>query len=75
MVRLLPAASTLTHALLLASPAIDAVPLVSCTVTIDQRGGPCPVDGNLDGTDACDIGAYEFTPCHIYLPLVLRNVS
>ncbi len=46
---------TLTHALLSGSPAIDAVPLVSCTLTTDQRGfpRPYPVGG------ACDIGAYE----------------
>ena len=28
----------------------------------DQRGQPRPVDGNGDGTAACDIGAFEFFP-------------
>ena len=63
----------LTHALLSGSPAIDAVPALSCTLPTDQRGEPRPVDGDLDGTTGCDIGAYEFAPTYIYLPLVLRN--
>jgi hypothetical protein len=31
------------------------------------------VDGDLDGTATCDIGAYEYEPRTAYLPLVLRN--
>ena len=62
-----------THALLSGSPAIDAVPALSCTLPTDQRGEPRPQDGDLDGTAACDIGAYELVPGHIYLPLMLRK--
>jgi hypothetical protein len=53
---------TQTIALLLGSPAIDAIPVASCTdqdrnnLTTDQRGFPRPdAEENL-----CDIGAYEF---------------
>ncbi len=59
--------STKTLALLPGSPAIDAVPLQACSITVtdtsgqnetittDQRGDPRP-----DGSEnACDIGAYE----------------
>ncbi|MBN2005513.1 MAG: DUF11 domain-containing protein [Anaerolineae bacterium] len=51
---------TWTRALVAGSPAIDAVPPVSCTVATDQRGlaRPFPVGGN------CDIGAYEAAPTH-----------
>ena len=45
--------STMTHALLPGSPAIDAVPLASCTVSTDQRGESRPQGA------ACDIGAFE----------------
>jgi CSLREA domain-containing protein len=45
---------TLTHALLLGSPAINGVPLISCTVSTDQRGVNRPTGA------ACDIGAYEY---------------
>ena len=59
---------TATIALLAGSPAIDAIPVASCTdqatptpnaLTTDQRGipRPDPVDGS---NGACDIGAYEF---------------
>jgi CSLREA domain-containing protein/uncharacterized repeat protein (TIGR02543 family) len=44
---------TETHALLPGSPAIDAVPLASCTVSTDQRGVLRPQGA------ACDIGAFE----------------
>jgi hypothetical protein len=40
------------------SPAIDAGTSNICPNT-DQRGAARPVDGNGDGTAACDIGAYE----------------
>lgn len=55
---------TQTHALTAGSPAVDAGdPLVpgdsgSCPTT-DQRGEPRPTDGDGDGGDVCDIGAYE----------------
>jgi len=52
--------ATWTRALVAGSPAIDAVPPVSCTVAADQRGlaRPFPVGGN------CDSGAYELAPTH-----------
>lgn len=56
---------TRTHALLAASPAIDAgnpdTPtgeIPNC-MSVDQRGDPRPRDGNGDGTAECDIGALE----------------
>jgi len=39
------------------SPAVDAL-AAPCT-TVDLRGLPRPQDGNGDGIDACDIGAFE----------------
>lgn len=63
---------TLTHALPLGSPAIDAAAGASCPAT-DQRGRVRPQGG------ACDIGAYETqsTPLfaadfQFYFPLLLR---
>ena len=57
---------TLTYALLLGSPAIDAIPLQDCQVTdifnsqsrmyTDQRGGKRPDENE----PTCDIGAYEY---------------
>lgn len=44
---------TWTHALLPGSPAIDGVPISSCSVSTDQRGVSRP-----QGV-ACDIGAFE----------------
>jgi hypothetical protein len=49
---------TLTHALLAGSPAIDAVPVVSCTVPTDQRWAPRPIVRTSPETP-CDIGAFE----------------
>ncbi|NIP44241.1 MAG: hypothetical protein GWN61_22685, partial [candidate division Zixibacteria bacterium] len=52
---------TKTHALLLSSAALDAIPegTNGCgdLYTEDQRGIPRPFDGDGDGTPACDIGA------------------
>lgn len=48
-----------THELLPGSPAIDAGP-ESCGES-DQTGSDRVVDGDGDGIDACDIGAYEVT--------------
>jgi hypothetical protein len=66
-----PSASsgTWTHALLPGSPAIDAIPVASCTLATDQRGvsRPQPAGGN------CDIGAFESYGYMIFLPVVLRN--
>jgi len=60
---------TATHALLPGSPAIDAIPVVSCTLATDRRGvsRPQPAGGN------CDIGAFESYGYMIFLPVVLRN--
>ena len=65
--------ATLTRALLLGSPAIDAGTNSGCPAT-DQRGVARPVDGNRDGAATCDIGAVEAPPSwRAFLPLVLRN--
>jgi hypothetical protein len=50
---------TKTHALLAGSPAIDAIPVVSCTLPIDQRWMERPVAAGED-TPLCDIGAFEW---------------
>ncbi|MBI2021675.1 CSLREA domain-containing protein [Candidatus Daviesbacteria bacterium] len=47
---------TMTHALLPTSPAIDLVPLSSCTVATDQRGVARPQGAG------CDSGSYEHPP-------------
>jgi len=53
---------TQTHALLGGSPATDAARTAVCPA-VDQRGVARPLDGNGDGTAACDIGAFEFFDC------------
>jgi uncharacterized repeat protein (TIGR01451 family) len=59
--------STQTQALLPGSLAIDAG---SCDLATDQRGVPRPLDGDLDQAPACDIGALEFKPEQLYMPIV-----
>ena len=49
---------TQTQALLPGSPAIDAGSNVDCPAT-DQRGFQRPRDGDGNGTQVCDIGAFE----------------
>jgi hypothetical protein len=49
---------TRTHALLPGSPAIDAIPAISCTLPTDQRGALRPVVQSSPDTP-CDIGAFE----------------
>jgi CSLREA domain-containing protein len=67
---------TPTHALLPGSPAIDAGALAGCTydtgfpLTTDQRGFHRPVKGST--SVRCDIGAYEFYPDALFLPLIRR---
>jgi hypothetical protein len=49
---------TWTHALLPGSPAIDAIPAISCTLPTDQRWALRPVVQTSVDTP-CDIGAFE----------------
>jgi predicted outer membrane repeat protein len=57
------------------SAAIDAGlnAAVPITVTTDLDGNPRIVDGNEDGSEVVDMGAYEFRRSKVYLPLVVRN--
>ena len=61
--------ATQTVALLPGSPAIDRAG--NSGPTTDQRG-VARQDGNFDGSIVPDIGAYEYVPRHVYLPLILR---
>jgi hypothetical protein len=63
------AGNTLSHPLSGGSPAIDGG---TCHLGTDQHGKARPVDGNLDGSAACDIGAVEFEPYHLWAPLIVR---
>ena len=64
---------TPTHALLAASPAIDAADPLYCPPA-DQRGVARPQDGDGDGTPICDIGSFEYIifSSFIYLPVTIR---
>jgi predicted outer membrane repeat protein len=66
---------TLTHALGVDSPAIDAGDPSNCPAT-DQRGFPRPVDGDGVNGPRCDMGAYEAEVMQIdfpiYLPMIVR---
>jgi hypothetical protein len=62
---------TQTMALAVGSPAIDSGNNTTCA-TVDQRGYTRPSDGNSDGVATCDMGAYEYVPKIIFLPLIIR---
>ena len=64
--------STLTHALLFGTPAIDAGDNSGCPAT-DQRGFVRPMDGDGDGTATCDIGAFEHLALRGRFPLVFSS--
>ena len=53
------------------SPALDAGTNVGAPL-FDLLGRPRPRDGNLDGSAVTDMGAYEWQPYGIYLPLITR---
>jgi hypothetical protein len=58
---------TQTHALVPGSPAIDTggplcLDATGAPLLADQRDKPRLMDGDGDGTAACDIGAFEFFP-------------
>jgi predicted outer membrane repeat protein len=53
---------TLTRALAIGSPAVDAGAPACSGLTTDQRGSPRPRDGDASSTAECDIGAYELFP-------------
>ncbi|MFN9992005.1 MAG: reprolysin-like metallopeptidase [Phycisphaerales bacterium] len=53
--------STHSHAIGSTSPAIDAAG-TACATSTDQRGTSRPIDGNNDGTAACDVGSFEASP-------------
>jgi len=72
------------------SRVIDAIPAISCTytspdsnplfsdgeaITSDQTGGIRPVDGDMDGHFACDIGAVEYNHPELALTKSVDNVN
>jgi len=67
---------TETHALGMGSPAIDAGGICmsgGALLLTDQRGWPRTVDGDVNGTATCDLGAFEAPPPYqLWLPLIMR---
>lgn len=67
--------TTLTHALLTGSPAIDSGDNNSC-LALDQRGRLRPADGDENGSSICDVGSFEYNgamPYLNYLPTALKR--
>lgn len=56
------------------SPCVDAGTNVDAP-NIDFDGDSRPIDGDLDGAAITDIGADEFRPYRIYLPLTLKDIG
>ncbi|MGB8253659.1 MAG: choice-of-anchor Q domain-containing protein, partial [Anaerolineaceae bacterium] len=59
---------SMTFPLAFTSPAVDTANTGGCPAT-DQRGVIRPIDGNRDGINGCDIGAYELQ-LMVYAPLI-----
>jgi CSLREA domain-containing protein len=58
------------HPISLNSPALDSGNVVYCVtnnIIADGRNSTRPVDGDADGYDTCDIGAYELNPSIRYV--------
>ncbi|KAA3662868.1 MAG: CSLREA domain-containing protein [Chloroflexi bacterium] len=62
--------------LLVGSSAVDIIPIgvngCGDKFVLDQRGYTRPADADADGTNACDIGAFEFNRTFIYLTLIAK---
>lgn len=61
--------STYIYPLAAASPAVDAGDPLDCP-TNDQHGRTRPLDGSMNGTAVCDIGAFEYG-----IPLRVADVT
>lgn len=63
-----------TMAIPYGSPAVDHGTNTGCPST-DARGVARPVDGDLNGTATCDVGAYEMTPADISTAITATPTS